>query len=36
MARLGQPMFDPVGFADHVEAHLPGIAVFLFRGWSAN
>ena len=22
---LGEPMLDPVGFADHVEAHWPGI-----------
>ena len=22
---LGEPVFDPVGFADHVEAHRPGI-----------
>ena len=22
---LGQPVLDPVGFADHVEAHRPGI-----------
>ena len=24
MVRLGQAMLDPVGFADHIEAHRPG------------
>jgi len=23
MVWLGQPVFDPIGLADHVEAHLP-------------
>ena len=25
MVRFGEPMLDPVGLADHVEAHWPGI-----------
>ena len=25
MVRLGQPVLDPVGFTDHVEAHRPGV-----------
>ena len=26
MVRLGQPVLDPVGFADHVEAHWPRVS----------